>query len=95
METRPDPGGGGHVVRSRHDTDQRCIHITHELSDASGRTDYDVTLHYATPKELDQMARRAGLRVTARWHDWTATPASESSTDPISVYTLEQPQRVR
>ncbi len=89
VETRPDPGGGGHVVRSCHDADRRCIHITHELSDASGLTAYDVTLHYATLEELDQMAGLAGLAVTARWHDWTGTAAGKSSTDPISIYTLD------
>lgn len=88
VETRPDPGGGGHVVRSVHDADRRSIHITHELSDPAGSSAYDVTLHYATSEELDQMAGLAGLSLTARWHDWTATPAGESSSDPISVYTL-------
>ena len=82
VETRPDPCGGGHVVRSRHDAARRAIHITHELSDARGRTAYEVTLHYATPEELDRIAARAGLRLTARWHDWSATPASQSQHRP-------------
>ncbi len=89
VETRPARDGGAHVVRSRHDSAQRRIHITHELSDASGSAEYNVTLHYATPRELDHMASLAGLRLLARWHDWTATPANQSSTDPISVYTLD------
>ncbi|MDQ6776257.1 MAG: class I SAM-dependent methyltransferase [Actinomycetota bacterium] len=89
VETRPAPDGGAHVVRSRHDPAQCCIHITHELSDGSGNAAYSVTLHYAPPQQLDQMARLAGLRLIARWHDWTATPANESSADPISIYTLD------
>jgi len=95
VEARPDPGGDGHVVKSLHDPNRRCIHITHALSDASGTHAYRVTLHYATPDELDEMALLAGLTLTARWHDWAGTPASESSTDPISVYTLHPSRRRR
>ena len=89
VETRPAPDGGGHVVRSVHDPKRRCIDITHELSDASGQASYHVTLHYATPDELDEMASAAGLRLSGRWHDWSATPATDASTDPISVYTTD------
>jgi len=41
------------------------------------------------------MALLAGLTLTARWHDWAGTPASESSTDPISVYTHHSSGRGR
>lgn len=90
VESRPDPGGAGHLVRSRHDAQRRCIHITHHLADADGiSTAYAVTLHYLTPEEIDTMANCAGLRLVARWRDWTAQPASEYTPDPISVYERE------
>jgi SAM-dependent methyltransferase len=93
VETRADPDGGVHVVRSLHDPDRGCIHITHELTDAAGRTSYHVTLHYATPDELDEMALEAGLSLTARWHDWSGSADEGASTDPISVYTLDTTSR--
>ena len=92
VETRPDPGGGGHVVRSRHDPVQERIHITHELSDGSGSASYKVTLHYATLDQLDALAASSGLTLAARWADWTAQPVNESSADPVSVYTLRRPR---
>jgi SAM-dependent methyltransferase len=86
VESRPHPDGGTHVVRSHHDARRRCIEITHELTGPPGAGTYEVTLHYATPDELDTMADAAGLARRARWHDWTGTPATGSSTDPISIY---------
>jgi SAM-dependent methyltransferase len=86
VESRPHPEGGTHVVRSHHDARRRCIEITHELTGSPGAGIYEVTLHYATPDELDTMADAAGLARRARWHDWTGTPATGSSTDPISIY---------
>lgn len=87
METRPTIDGASHVVRSRHDPSVQRIHITHELSDdENGPTGYEVTLHYATTDQLDEMATAAGLRLIACWHDWTGTPVTAASTDPISVY---------
>lgn len=32
------------------------------------------------------MAEQAGLRLTARWHDWTGLSVRPDSADPISVY---------
>jgi SAM-dependent methyltransferase len=86
VESRPRPDGGTHVVRSQHDARRRCIHITHELTGPPGSGAYGVTLHYATPDELDTMAGAAGLVRLGRWHDWTGTPATGTSTDPVSVY---------
>ena len=86
VETRPTRDGTRHVVRSRHEPQQRTIHITHELGDARGTPTYDVTLHYATPEELDVMASEAGLRLVDRWHDWSGAPASTRSMDPVNVY---------
>lgn len=86
VETRPTRDGSRHVVRSRHGPQQRTIHIAHALGDAHGTATYEVTLHYATPQELDVMASDAGLSLVDRWDDWSGAPASTSSTDPVSVY---------
>jgi SAM-dependent methyltransferase len=85
-ETRPTVDGSTHRVRSRHDATARTIHIVHELGDDSGSAAYEVTLHYASTAEIDAMATAAGLVPVARWHDWGGAPASEASTDPVSVY---------
>ena len=85
VESRPDPVGT-HVVRSHHDASSRCIHISHEFSEGARMSSYDVSLHYATTEELDDMASLAGLSLTGRWHDWTGSPVTATSTDPISIY---------
>ncbi|GIG90508.1 class I SAM-dependent methyltransferase [Plantactinospora endophytica] len=41
---------------------------------------------YVWPSELDLMARLAGLRLTARYADWTGTPFTAESTEHVSVY---------
>lgn len=86
IEQRPDPGGDGHVVRSRHDPGAQSIHITHELTDGATTRTYGVVLRYLHSEQIDEMATAAGLKHVARWEDWTGRAASETSTDPISVY---------
>lgn len=88
VERRPTADGDAHVVHSVHDIAGRSIRITHEITDATGTADYDVTLRYCNFDELDTMATAAGLRLVSRWHDWAGTPLREDSTDPISVYLL-------
>jgi hypothetical protein len=85
VESRPDPNGT-HVVRSHHDAACCCIHITHEFSEGAQISSYNVTLHYATMEELDDMASLAGLSLAGRWEDWTGSPVRATSTDPISIY---------
>ncbi|MGI8754161.1 MAG: hypothetical protein ACR2MN_17960 [Acidimicrobiales bacterium] len=87
IEHRRAPPGGAHTVTSRHDPSRRRIHIVHTLTDQHGHSGhYPVTLHYATPAELDAMAAAAGLSPAGRWSDWTGTPADTHSHDPISIY---------
>ncbi len=43
-------------------------------------------IRYAWPAELDLMARIAGLRLSARWADWSGTPFDAQSARHISVY---------
>ena len=88
VESRSDPAGGTHIVRSHHDEGRRCIQVTHELSNDSGLASFSVTLHYASVEELDEMAALAGLTLKDRWHDWSRTPLNSTSTDPISLYEL-------
>ena len=74
-------------MTSHHDPAGRRIHVTHTLTDPGGRrAEYEVTLYYATPAELDGVAVTAGLSPAARWHNWDGTAASAHSRDPISVY---------
>lgn len=87
IEQRPAPNGATHIVTSRHDHGARRIRIVHTLTDPHGHSaDYPVTLHYATPVELDAMAAIAGLSPADRWSDWTGRPADAHSHDPISIY---------
>ncbi len=41
---------------------------------------------YATPGELDLMARMAGLELEHRWSDWKLSPFTSHSTRHVSVY---------
>lgn len=87
IENRPAPPGHAHTVTSYHDPSERRIHIVHTLTDPNGdSSDYSVTLHYATPTELDTMAAKAGFRLAGRWGDWAGRPADAGSNDPISIY---------
>lgn len=79
-------GPDSHIVRSTHDRRQRSIRIEHELSEETGSSSYEVTLHYADSEEIDEIASAAGLQLVNRWHDWTQEPARTHSPDPISVY---------
>ncbi|MEO9134671.1 MAG: class I SAM-dependent methyltransferase [Jatrophihabitantaceae bacterium] len=85
-EQRPTIDAVTHVVRSVHDATAQAIHITHELCTDDEQQSYEVTLTYASDTQLDAMATRAGLRLVDRWHDWSGAPATEASTDPVSVY---------
>lgn len=87
IEQRPTIDGSTHAVRSAHDAAAQTIHITHQLgADDDEQESYEVTLTYANEQQLDTMATQAGLRLVDRWHDWSGAPATDASTDPISVY---------
>ena len=45
-----------------------------------------VMQRYASPAELDLMARLAGLRLVERWSSWDRAPLTAASTRHISVY---------
>ena len=90
FEQRQTSDDATHVVHSHHDRLRRCIAITHVLSDGRETNDYTVELHYSTEHELDAMAAIAGLELVARWHDWNGMPATNRSSDPISVYKMDE-----
>ncbi|MDQ2848966.1 MAG: class I SAM-dependent methyltransferase [Actinomycetota bacterium] len=85
-EERPTDDGSRHTVVSTHDALDRSIRIRHTLTDAAGHDErYEVTLHYLSTAQLDEMAVKAGLMLMERWHDWGGGPATARSTDPISI----------
>jgi len=43
-------------------------------------------VHYAAPRDLDELARTAGLVLEGRTADWRGTPFDEDSTTHVSVY---------
>ena len=45
-----------------------------------------VRLRYAWPSELDLMAQLAGMRLHARWSNWSRSPFDASSANHVSVY---------
>jgi SAM-dependent methyltransferase len=45
---------------------------------------------YVAPRELDLMARIAGLTLESRWADWSHSPFTAESTRHISVYAKPQ-----
>jgi len=44
---------------------------------------------YVWPSELDLMARLAGMRLRARWNDWTRAPFTSDSRAHVSVWEKE------
>ncbi|MGC5288167.1 class I SAM-dependent DNA methyltransferase [Micromonospora sp. DT231] len=46
-------------------------------------------MRYAWPHQIDEMAQRAGLRLTERYADWHRQPFTADSSSHISVYRAE------
>jgi SAM-dependent methyltransferase len=75
-----------HLVVSSHRADAQFIEITHVLADADGLRRHPVTLHYATLRQLDDMAAAAGLELVDRAGGWDRRPYGPDTTDHVSVY---------
>ena len=75
-----------HVVLdvSQHDLASQTVFSQHILLSEDGRGSSRV--RYAWPSELDLMARLAGLRLRARYADWSRTPFTSASGSHVSVY---------
>lgn len=54
--------------------------------DASGVHLKPFAMQYAWPEQIDELAERAGLRLTERYADWDRTPFEADSRAHISVY---------
>lgn len=92
---------GGEAVAPRFSDDQQVelqvqrfdvvtqrVEVTNvHLSDAGVRLNAYVN-QYTTPRELDLMARIAGLRLRDRWEGWRGEPFTAHSRRHVSVYEL-------
>ena len=54
--------------------------------DASGVHLKPFAMRYAWPEQIDELAERAGLRLTERYADWDRSPFDAASRSHISVY---------
>jgi SAM-dependent methyltransferase len=71
---------------AEYDADQQKLHRV-----LLNVLDGEIKLHvandtYAAPRELDLMARMAGLDLDQRWSDWTRAPFTSDSARHVSVY---------
>ncbi|MYS81524.1 class I SAM-dependent DNA methyltransferase [Embleya scabrispora] len=82
------------LCHRRIDASTQTYH-SHYLIHESDRTRHlRVAFHYASPGELDLLARRSGLRLKQRLGSWAGAPFTRDSTYHVSVYepaTPEQP----
>ncbi len=85
---RPRFTSAGQVELQVHRYDPVSQHLDWtnvHLSDAGVRLNSGRNL-YASPHELDLMARIAGLRLRERWGGWSREPFGADSTRHVSVY---------
>ena len=73
---------------SREDREAQTIEAAHVLLSESGTKVYPLRIRYASPAELDLMARLAGLRLRERWADWRRSRLTGVSARQVSVYEL-------
>lgn len=70
----------------------RCDAVTQQVETTNIHLSNDgvrlngFTNQYTPPRELDLMARLAGLRLRERWGSWTREPFTARSTRHVSVY---------
>jgi SAM-dependent methyltransferase len=71
---------------SVHDPSAQRVTTQIVTLDGQGMRLRPVALRYCWPDELDQMAGRAGLRLSERYSDWSRRPFDSASTGHVSVY---------
>ena len=77
-----------HVVIdvSQLDAATQTVFSQHILISDEGTRLHPVRVRYAWPTELDLMARLAGLRLRARYADWSRTAFSSEAGSHVSIY---------
>jgi SAM-dependent methyltransferase len=73
---------------TRHEPSEQRIDTTTIVITEQGIRLLPLRARYASVRELDLMARVAGLERTERWADWRGTPFTPASADHVSVYRL-------
>lgn len=79
----------GHQVvldLGRYDAIEQRGFMQYLVFDSDGMRMYPSQVRYATPAELDLMARLAGLRLRERWGGWQREPFTIQSRRHVSVY---------
>lgn len=71
---------------ARYDPVKQLLEEMHVSLTSTGIHMNPIVTRYASPAELDLMARIAGLRLAQRWGDWSQGPFTGASRNCISVY---------
>lgn len=71
---------------ARHDPVEQRLEESHVFLSSAGIRFNPIITRYATPAELDLMARIAGLRLKERYGGWSREPFTSASSNCISVY---------
>lgn len=81
------------VLRFRELERARQRYVSHYVVVADGGARFwSVPFRYASPSELDLMARLAGLRLRERTGGWRGQPFDGTSVHHVSVYELAEPE---
>ncbi|QFU90568.1 class I SAM-dependent methyltransferase [Amycolatopsis sp. YIM 10] len=69
-----------------HDPDGQLLSSQYVMQTPERAIEYSIHIRYASPAELDLMARLAGLRREHRWGSWSGAPLTAESPWHVSVY---------
>lgn len=84
-----DPLGAKLVADPATDTcqpNQKFYLARQVVETLNGPREYRVLLCYLTPEQLDEMARKAGLRLQGRWSNWQCKPFTPGHQMHVSAY---------
>jgi hypothetical protein len=79
---------GVRLQATRHDPVAQVVRGQTVTIGEAGVELWPMAVRYATPPELDLMARLAGLRLRKRWGGWSGEPFTAASAHHVSVYEL-------
>lgn len=71
---------------SQTDALAQTIDTRQVVLDPAGIQVHPVRIRYSWPSELDLMAELAGLRLSARWSDWSGEPFTADHQRHVSIY---------